>query len=140
MSEQAQKPNRFEPKADNPLTAPFWEATKEKKLLVQRCISTGKYQYYPRAASIHDFGGPVEWVEVEGKGKVYAISVMHRAGNPLMMDKVPYAVALIEVEEGFRMMSNVVNCPVEDIKVGMDVKLTWEELSDGRHLPLFEPA
>ena len=140
MSESADKPNRFEPRGDNPITAPFWEATKEKKLLLQRCTKTGKFQFFPRAASIHEFGAEVEWVESPGDGKVYTYSIMHRPGNPFMINKVPYAVALVELSEGVRMMSNIVGIDVDEIKVGMPVKLTWETLSDGRHLPLFEPA
>jgi len=140
MSEQAQKPTRFEPPSDNPITAPYWDGTRDKKLLLQRCVNTGKFQFFPRAASIHDFGGPIEWVEAAGTGTVYSFSIMYRPANPLMKDKVPYAVGLIELDEGVRMMSNIVGIDVEAIKVGMKVKVTWEAMTDGRHLPLFEPA
>lgn len=139
MSDKPQL-NRYEPPADNPDTQAYWDATRDKKLMLQRCTSTGKFQFYPRAASIHDLGAPVEWVEASGKGTVYAVSVQYRPANPLMKDKVPYAVALVELEEGVRMMSNIVNCDAESVEVGQPVKLTWEALSDGRHLPLFEPA
>ncbi len=134
------KLNRFEPPTDNPVTEPYWAATREKKFLIQRCTQTEKYQFFPRAASIHAFGVPVEWVEATGRGTVYAVSVIHRPANPMMADKVPYAVALIDLEEGVRVVSNVVGCSPESVTIGQKVKLIWEVLSDGRHLPLFEPA
>lgn len=140
MTDQKKMLNRFEPPADNPITQPYWDATRDKKLLLQRCVTTGKFQFFPRALSIHELGGDVEWVESPGNGVVYSFSVMHRPANPMMKDKVPYAVGLIELDEGVRMMSNIINIDVSDIKVGMKVKLAWEALSDGRHLPLFEPA
>jgi uncharacterized OB-fold protein len=85
----------------------------------------------------------LEWRESNGTGTVYAVSVQYRSMT--MADKIPYAVALVEVDAGngtdtIRVMSNVVNCDPTTINVGDAVSLTWEELSDGRNLPLFEPA
>ncbi len=124
----------------SPVAAPFWEATKEKKFLLQFCATTGKAIWYPRDFSPHALGGNVEWREASGKGVVYAVSVMHRPGNPAMAEAVPYAVALIDLEEGARMLSNVVNCDPDSIKVGDKVKPAWEPLEGGRHLPVFELA
>ena len=135
-----QQTNRFEPPADNPITEPYWSATRDRKLLLQKCTKTGRFQFFPRAASIHDLGGPVEWVEASGRGTVYTFSVQHRPANPLMASKVPYTVALVELEEGVRMMTNIVGCAPDAVEIGMPVRLTWEALSDGRYLPLFEPA
>jgi uncharacterized OB-fold protein len=76
---------------------------------------------------------------------VYAVSVQHRPANPTMADRVPYAVALVEVDAGdgastVRVMSNVVSCDPLSVTVGDRVALSWEALSDGRNLPVFEPA
>jgi uncharacterized OB-fold protein len=65
---------------------------------------------------------------------------MRKPGNPSMGARVPYVVAIVQLEEGVRMMTNVINCPLENVKVGMQVKLAWEELPKGRHFPVFEPA
>lgn len=141
MSEKGEtQKTRFEPPADNPITEEYWAATREKKLMLQKCRNTGRFQFFPRAASIHDPGGPVDWVEASGRGTVYTFSVQHRPANPLMADRVPYTVALVELEEGMRMMTNIVGCAPDAVQIGMPVRLTWEALSDGRHLPLFEPA
>jgi hypothetical protein len=71
---------------------------------------------------------------------VYAVTVEHRPQLSSRRAEEPFAVALIELEEGVRMLSNVVGCPPGDVTVGMEVAVTWEPLSDGRHLPQFSPA
>lgn len=133
-----QEKNRLEPPANNPITEPYWSGTKDKILLLQRCRSTGKFQFFPRATSIHDLGAEIEWIEASGKGKIYSYSIQYRPANPTMGDKVPYIVALVELEEGIRLMTNIVGCEPDEVNINDPVKLTWEKLSDGRHLPLFE--
>ncbi|MDY6943364.1 MAG: OB-fold domain-containing protein [Pseudomonadota bacterium] len=125
----------------SPHAEPFWKATEEKKLVIQYSPETKRYVHYPREPIVvSPKTGEVEWREASGKGEVYAFSVMRKPGNPAMAAKVPYVVALITLEEGVRFMSNIVNCAPEDVKVGMPVKVTWEELPKGRHFPVFEPA
>jgi uncharacterized OB-fold protein len=122
------------------LTRPFWDATREHRFVLQWCKRCEVPIHYPREACPRCLHADLDWRPASGRGEVYAVSVMHRAGNPLMQDRVPYAVALIDLEEGVRFMSNVVGCPPSQVKVGMPVSITWEALSDGRALPLFEPA
>lgn len=140
--DQQAKPRRIEPPVTD-TTEPFWDATREKRFLVQWCSACNRAQFYPREVCPQCLSrDALEWRDSAGVGTVYAVSVQHRPGNPFMADRVPYAVALVEVETGanpIRMMSNVVGCPAEDVSVGMPVQLTWEALSDGRNLPLFEP-
>jgi len=120
---------------------PFWEATKEKKLVIQYSPETKRYYHYPReAVVISPTTLEVQWRQASGKAEVYSFSVMRKPGNPSMAAKVPYVVAIVQLEEGVRMMTNIVNCPIENVKIGMKVRLTWEELKDGMHLPVFEPA
>ena len=116
----------------NPETKVFFVAAAEGKLLLPRCKDTGKFIWYPRAISPFTLG-PVEWVEVSGKGKVYTFSVMERA-NP------PYCIAYVELAEGTKMMTNIVNIDFKDVKIGMDVKLTFIKTEDGPPMPFFEPA
>lgn len=125
----------------SPHAEPFWEATKAKKLVLQYSPETKRYYHYPReAVVVSPKTREVEWHESAGKGEVYAFSIMRKPGNPGMAAQVPYVVAIVELEEGVRMMTNIVNCEPENVRVGMKVKVTWEEIKDGRHLPLFEPA
>lgn len=136
---------RVEPSATE-LTDPFWEATRDRRYLVQWCAACKAPIFYPREVCPSCLSSDsLEWRESSGRGTVYAVSVQHRPANPTMADRVPYAVALVEVDAGdgsntVRVMSNVVNCGPQSIRVGDAVSLTWEELSDGRNLPQFEPV
>ncbi len=118
---------------------PFWDATREKRLLLQHCPSCDRAVWFPRALCPHCANTGLQWRESEGRGLVYAVSVQYQAANPHMRDRVPYAVALVDLAEGVRVMSNVVGCGPEDVTVGMAVVAAWEPLSDGRHLLVFEP-
>jgi uncharacterized OB-fold protein len=82
----------------------------------------------------------LRWTDVSGEGTVYAVSIHYRPGVAEMKARVPYAVALVDLAEGVRLLTNVVGCDPESVRVGQRVSVTWEELSDGRHLPLFEPS
>ena len=121
-------------------TQPFWDATKEKRFLVQWCIDCAQPVFFPREVCPRCLGSDLEWRAGAGRGVVYAVTVEYKPQNPAMAERAPYAVALVDLDDGIRMLSNVVGCPPEDITVGMPVQVTWEELSDGRHLPLFEPV
>jgi len=135
---------RIEPAATE-LTDPFWDATRERRYLVQWCSACATPIFYPREVCPACLSADsLEWRQSSGRATVYAVSVQHRPANPTMADRVPYAVALVEVDAGdgastIRVMSNVVNCDPQSIRVGDAVSLTWEELSDGRNLPQFEP-
>lgn len=132
------KPTRLEP-PETELTRPFWDATKSERFLVQWCGACNTPIFYPREVCPQCLSSEsLEWRESAGTGQVHAVSVQHRPANPLMADRVPYAVAIVELDDGIRLMSNVVNCDPETVTVGQQVQLTWEPLSDGRNLPLFE--
>ena len=126
-------------------TDPFWDATREQQYLVQWCAACTTPIFYPREVCPACLSADsLEWRSSSGRGTVYAVSVQHRPANPTMADRVPYAVALIELDAGdgdnaVRVMSNVVNCDPLTVNVGDPVTLTWEPLSDGRNLPVFEP-
>lgn len=135
---------RIEPKPTD-LTDAFWDATREQRYLVQWCAACARAIFYPREVCPTCLSSSsLQWRESSGRGTVHAISVQHRPANPTMADRVPYAVALVDVDAGeegrtVRVMSNVVNCDPESVDVGDAVVLAWEVLSDGRHLPVFEP-
>lgn len=131
---------RFEPPTSE-VSQPFWDATRERRFLIQWCGPCERPIFYPREVCPQCLTGQgLEWRESNGNGTVYAASVQHKPANPMMADRVPYVVALVELDEGIRIMSNVVNCPPDDVTVGRPVRLTWEPLSDGRNLPQFELA
>jgi uncharacterized OB-fold protein len=118
---------------------PYWEGTKQKKLMIQYCKSAKKYQHFPRPVSI--FTGRVrdiEWREVSGKGTVYSYTITRRA-PPAFRGQEPYAVVCVTLDVGVNFVADIVNCSAEDLKVGMKVKPYWHPLEDGTNLLLFQP-
>lgn len=130
---------RFEP-PESEAAAPFWAATREQRFVLPWCTDCDAPMWYPRDVCVHCQGSSIEWRPASGDGTIYAVSVQHRPGNPLMVERVPYAVALVDLAEGPRMLSTVVGVDPDEIEVGQAVEVTWEPLSDGRHLPFFRPA
>ena len=132
------KRTRMEPPVSE-VTKPFWDATREERLLLQWCTSCDKPVFYPREACPSCLGFDLDWRPSAGRGVVYAVSVQYKPNFPGLADKVPYAVVLVDLDEGVRLMSNVVDCDIGDVVIGLPVELTWEPLSDGRNLPQFRP-
>lgn len=118
---------------------PFWEGTREKKLLIQYDRVAGAYQFYPRPTSIYSGRrDDLEWREVSGRGAVFSYTVVRRA-RPPFRDEEPYVVAMITLDEDVNVMSNLIHCGAEQLATGLRVRPYWEPLADGRHLLLFEP-
>ncbi|CAN5767151.1 OB-fold domain-containing protein [soil metagenome] len=132
-------PSRFEPPVSE-LEQPFWDATREQRLVLQWCAACDAAIHYPREACPRCLDTNLEWRTASGAGTVYAASIMPTPGNPSMAGREPYVVALIELAEGIRMMSNVVGCPPDAVTVGAAVRIAWEPLTDGRHLPVWQLA
>lgn len=132
------KPTRLEPPVTE-VSQPFWDATREQRLLVQWCTACEQGVFFPREVCPACLGAALEWRPAAGTGEVYAVSVQHRPALPMFADRVPYAVALVELDEGIRMMTNIVGIDAEAVTIGQRVTVCWEPLSDGRHLPLFQP-
>jgi len=122
------------------VSQPFWDATREQRLLVQWCRDCDRPVFYPREVCPTCLSADLEWRDSAGTGTVHAITVEHRAQNPLFADRVPYAIALVDVAEGWCLLTNIVDCDPMAVSVGTPVTVTWEPLSDGRNLPLFTPT
>jgi uncharacterized OB-fold protein len=127
----------LEPPVDE-ASAPFWEATREGQLVLPWCTDCERHFWYPREVCPTCLGAAVEWRPSPGEGVVYACTVEHKAQTRAL--EAPYVVALVELDEGVRLLSNVVGGPPDRVAVGDRVRITWEDLSDGRRLPLFEPT
>jgi uncharacterized protein len=137
VSQTAGQPRRFEPPV-TPTSEPFWEATRQRLFLLQWCTACHHAIFFPRDICPNCLGGSLEWRPSPGTGAVYSYTVEHHPQNPNLT--APYTIALIDLDEDVRMMSNVVGCDPQDVRIGMRVSITWEELSDGRNLPQFEPV
>ncbi len=139
MTAAAPAPGRFEPPVTEEAEA-FWSATDRRELVLPWCTTCGQAFWYPRPVCPRCLRPDIEWRPASGRGEVYAVSVMHRPAHPGMASKVPYAVALVDLEEGVRLLTNIVDVDAGEVRVGMAVAVTWEPMSDGRNLPVFAPA
>jgi uncharacterized protein len=127
------------PEADA-LTAPYWKAAAEGRLVVQRCAACERYQFYPRAHCTTCGAHDPQYQEVSGRGTVHTFSVIHRNGSPGFDVEVPYVFAIVELEEGPRMTANVVGVDPEEVVVDMPVQVTFTRISDEIGIPQFTKA
>ena len=122
-----------------PITQPFWDGAREGRLMIQYDPEAESYQFWPRAASVRTGKRNLEWRAVSGQGSLYSYTVTH-VPTPGFEDRVPYLVGLIELDEGVRIIANLVNMTEDDAEIGMAVKVAWETLSDDIDYFVFEPA
>lgn len=123
----------------NTTTAPFWEACKAQKLLLQQCRACGQIQFYPRSLCTACSSDQLEWSAAHGTGTVYSYSTVYRALVPGFEDDTPYVVAMIELDEGVRLLSQVISCEPEEVFIGLRVSVIFEEAREGVVLPKFRP-
>lgn len=119
--------------------APYWAAALEGRLLIQRCVPNGHTQLYPRAFCTQ-CRGPVEWEDASGFGTVYSFTVLRQHHSRSLRHLLPLVVALVDLDEGPRIMTNLVNVEPEAVQVGLRVEVYFERVSDTAALPLFTPA
>ena len=133
-------PDRPLPEA-TPETQEFWAGAKRGELRIQRCRACTRAYFYPRPFCPNCSSKDVEWFTASGKGELYSYVINHRAAHGFK-DWTPYVIAIVQLAEGPRMMSNVVGIePLpENLPVGLPLEVTWEKQSDDITLPLFRPA
>jgi uncharacterized OB-fold protein len=117
----------------------FFEAAARGELRYQRCPACGQRQFYPRLLCTA-CGGDVEWALASGRGVVHTYTIVRQHGQAPFREELPYAVAIVELEEGVRMMGNVSDCPVEQVRIGMPVEAYAIECGDGLAVPFWRPA
>ena len=123
----------------DPVTKPFWDSLKAHAIQLQRCGQCGQYVYYPRALCPYCSADDLAWTPVSGRGVVHAFTIPHRHPNPAFGSGAPYVVALIELEEGVRMMSNLIDVdPTPDaVRIGLPVEIVYDDVTDEITLPKF---
>ena len=117
------------------LSQPFWDACKRGELVVQRCDDCGEHVFIPQVACTRCFSSKLIWVPSSGRGTVYSFTIVHRPQQPAFT--VPYAVAIVEMEEGWYTLTNIVGCDPEAVRIGLPVEVEFREMSDTITLPLF---
>ena len=124
-----------------PETQHFWDGCREGKLLLQRCKDTGKPYFPPRPFSPYTGSRDVEVFEASGKATLFSYVINHRPAEGFE-DEAPYAIAVVELEEGPRMMTNIVGCQQtpEALELDMPLEVTFEKAADDIAIPKFKPA
>jgi uncharacterized OB-fold protein len=119
-------------------TRPFWEGARARKLMVQRCGACRKYVFYPRALCPHCHSARLDWTEASGKGTIYSFTIARRPAGAAFQNDVPYVIALIDLEEGVRMMSNIITDDVDSVRIGQRVRVVFEDVGPEIALPKFQ--
>ena len=131
---------RFDLPSPDDETRPFWDAARERRLLIKRCAACGRAHHYPRPFCPYCWSRDVAWEQARGTGTVYTFSVVHRNDLPPFNERLPYVAAIVELDEGPRMMTNIVDCDVDEVSVGMAVEVDFRAIDDTVTIPVFRPA
>ena len=121
-------------------TRPFFEGAKRHELMLQRCTACGMTMWPVKPRCINCFSPKIEWAQASGRGTLYTFTLMHQVYDPGFADEIPYNVSVVELEEGVRFTTNVVDCPNAELRIGMPLEVTFEDITDEISLPKFRPA
>lgn len=131
---------------DKPLPVPdqetkvFWEGARRHELLIQRCESCGTYRFPPRIICPKCGSIEAKWTKSKGKGRVYSHTIVYRHLNPLLQEDVPFNAAIVELDEGVQIVTNIAECRNEDVRIGMPVEVVFHDVSEEITLPRFKPV
>jgi uncharacterized protein len=114
-------------------TQTFWDAAAQGRLLIKRCGACGAFHYYPRALCPFCLSADTKWVEASGRGVIYTFSVVRRGS-------AVYAIAYVTLAEGVSMMTNIVDCDVDALRIGAPVRVVFKPSDGGPPVPMFAPA
>ena len=123
------------------LTQSFWEAAKRHELIIPRCIKCNRYFWYPRQECPYCLQKDWEWAKVSGRGRLFIYTVVRQPQNPSFLDDVPYAYAIVRLEEGVRMISNIAGCKIpDDLRVDMPLEVVFDDVTPDWTLIKFKPG
>ena len=120
--------------AMNPGDQPYFDGAAAGKLMLKKCNGCGEVHHYPRALCPFCWSDKVEWVQAKGTGEIYTYSVTRRGGP------TPYCIAYVTLDEGVKMMTNIVDCDLDAIRIGQKVKVVFKKSENGTSVPMFAPA
>jgi uncharacterized OB-fold protein len=116
---------------------PFWEGCQQGKFLLQYCERCQRYQFYPRLYCMQCGFEGLLWREASGRGVIYSYTIIHQNKSPEFMPDVPYHVAIVQLEEGPRLLSSIVDIAPAELQVDLPVSVVFEEVTDTISLPRF---
>jgi len=121
------------PPVIDPSTEHFWSAARDHLLKIRRCTACHKVHWYPRAVCPFCMGD-TEWEEASGRGTVYSLTVTRRAGP------IAYALAYVTLDEGVTLLTNIVDCDLDSVRIGDHVRVTFKQAEGGNTIPMFTPG
>jgi len=124
----------------SPFSRPFWEAARRHELLIQRCPTCRNYIFYPRLNCPDCGSRDLNWMRVSGRGRVYSYTVARRATHPAFAGLVPYVIAIVELEEGPHLTTNIIDCDPDSVRIDMLVEVAFEDVDATTSLVMFRPA
>jgi len=130
---------RFDLPTPDPSTQPWWDAARHGRLLVKRCAACGRAHFYPRPFCPYCWSDQVDWEDASGQATLYTWSVVFQNDLPPFNERVPYIAAVVDLAEGPRMMTNLVDCRAEQLGVGMPLEVVFRPVADDVVLPMFRP-
>ena len=125
-----------EPIIDND-SAIYWQSAKNNKLMVQRVKNSNEYFLYSRQLTKNINDNDTEWIEVIGKGKIYSYTEVSAPAGPAFKEETPYIVASIELDEGARIISNIIKTDIKNVTIGKRVKVVFKKQSENLTIPMF---
>ncbi len=123
-----------------PWSKEFWKASKQHKLLIQECRDCNSKIFYPRKLCPECWSSNLSWSESSGKGKIFTFTITMTGVEKKFQEDLPYILALVDLKEGVRMMTNIVECKPEEVKIGMDVEVVFEDITEEFALPKWRPV
>ena len=117
----------------------FWEACKRHELVIQTCSECHALRHPPRPICPQCHSGKLRWKPVTGMGTLYTYTITHQAIHSALQGRIPWTVIIVELDEGVRMISHLVDCPEEKLRVGLRVVVTFEDINEDISLPYFRP-
>jgi uncharacterized OB-fold protein len=133
ISRPVPKPDVYVP------TNPFWDGARAGKLMLQFCKDTQRFQHYPRPVSIYTGSRNLEWREVSGRGSIYACTIV-RVPGPGLEGRLPLSVVTVELDEGVRIIANIIGSNPDEVAIGGRVVLAWDRLDGDTPYPAFRLA
>ena len=119
--------------------APYWAAARNHELRVQRCSACGHLRFPPSVVCPKCLAFEHEWTPLSGRGTIYSFIIVHRPQHPGFYNDVPYNVAIVELESGIRLHTNVVDCAPDALRIGLPVEVVFQRVNDEITLPKFRP-
>lgn len=119
---------------------PYWDAARRNTLRIQECRRCSRRQFYPRELCRHCWSDDLKWIDCSGRAQVHSFTVCHVAPHAVFEDKLPFVVAIVDIEEGVRMTTNIVECDPASVRIGMPVEAVFDHVTEAETLVKFRPV